>query len=197
VSNRKATDSRRFGFCIRCLAAAGPALLLKEHHIRGRKSNPASVVFICQPCHDASEIPHGGPIETESDLLERKCALLVSSRSLVSVLENRASIVAGFQSDNRDGPSIAITPGGFTLSGLLGAVGFSGRRYYLVPSGMIDQFVTDPSDRSWNADGIGGPAGDTGWVRFKGTAENVLNKFLDLHAQQGEPGGSIEALKQD
>jgi len=152
-------------------------------------------VFICEACHSVSEGP-GGPITKESDILEKKNALLISSSSLLFVIENRENIVAAFHASNRDGPSCDFGPGGISLVGYLGAVGVSGRRYYLVPPDKIDGCVSDPSDTSWNQDGIGGPAGSFGWVRFQaGPLDNVLTKFIDLHSAQGNPGESLEALR--
>lgn len=84
-----------------------------------------------------------------------------------------------------------------TLGGFFGAVGFSGKKYYLVPPDRMDECVTSPGDKTWNEDGIGGPPGDIGWVRFQGGNNNVLNKFIDLHAEQGNPGGDLELLRQN
>ena len=78
----------------------------------------------------------------------------------------------------------------------LGAIGLSGKMYYLIPPDKTDGTVSDPNDKSWFKDGISGSAGDVGWVRFNGGCNNVLNKFIDLHAEQGNPGGSLEALRQ-
>jgi hypothetical protein len=196
-TDRKKNDARRFGFCLRCLAPVSGAVVLQEHHIRGRKTLPSSIVFICEPCHSDAEGPEG-PITRESDILENKNALLISSSSLLFVIENRANIIGAFQMCNRDAPSTSIGPGGIMLLGHLGAVGYSGKRYYLVPPDKIDMCVSDPSDTSCNQDGIGGPAGNFGWVRFQGgPTHNVLAKFIDLHTAQGNPGESLEALRQD
>src|SRR5262249_21742170 len=108
-TNRKKNDARRFGFCLRCLAPVSNSVVLQEHHIRGRATLPSSVVFVCGPCHAAAEGPEG-PISAESDILENKNALLISSSSLVFVIENRHKMIRAFAVSNRDGPSIQIGP---------------------------------------------------------------------------------------
>jgi hypothetical protein len=77
-----------------------------------------------------------------------------------------------------------------------GAIGRSGRRYYFIPKESIDKFVEELSPAA-QRDGIGGPAGGVGWVRFKGSGTNILNRFIELHQHQGSRGADLTELRQD
>lgn len=87
-TNRKKSDARRFGFCLRCLRPVEAEVILQEHHVHGRKTLPSSVVFICEGCHQAAEGP-GGPIAKETELLTKKNHLMLRSSDKTTQQEKR------------------------------------------------------------------------------------------------------------
>jgi hypothetical protein len=153
-------------------------------------------VFICDSCNPHVE-DRSGPIESESRALSLKRDLLVQSRALRWVIGNWQPIVDGFVTSNRNGVSVNFAPGSGGWQPPFGAVGHSGRKYYFIPPVHLDDFVEAPTNLTWAEDGIGGPACDANWVRFKGTVQNILNKFLDAHKDEGSPGGDLDMLRQD
>jgi hypothetical protein len=196
MTNRKHSDARRFGFCTRCLLPAGPSRLLLEHHVYGRKNDHTAIVFICYPCN-----PHveniAGPIPNESSALSLKRDLLVQSQALRWVVSNWEPIVDGLAGRNMNGVGMIITPGTSGWQPPFGAVGHSERNYYFIPPDHLDEFVEAPTNPTWVEDGIGGPAGGADWVRFKGAKQNILNRFLDAHRDEGMPGVNLEMLRQN
>lgn len=192
MSSRKANDERRFPFCLRCLLPPGVVGSLIEHHTYGRRTRPGQVVFICRACNVFAETPEG-PVEAETRILEKKKELLISSSALRFVIEHRERIVAGFATVNRNGPNLIYGQG---YTGPLGAVGRSGRNYYFVEPGSLDGFVAEPNDPAPGSDGIGGAAGGVAWVRFKGGATNVLDRFVDEHHRHKPSAGDLTQLRQ-
>lgn len=193
MANRKQFDARRFGFCVRCLSPPGPETPLVEHHPFGRNTNAASVVFICEPCHPCVETPDG-PVPSESTMLLEKTRLLVGSPALRWTIRKREEVAKGFVTKNSNGPSLDV---GVGFRPPFGAIGVSGRRYYFIPPEHCDQFVETPTNPNSFEDGVGGPAGGAVWSRFKGRDQNILNKFIDLHAEQESPGVDLTVLRQD
>lgn len=196
MANRKHSDARRFGFCARCLQPTGPDRPLVEHHVSGRKNDHTAIVFICPPCHPHVE-NNAGPIPDESRALSLKRDLLVQSSSLRWVVSNWQPISNGLATGNKGGVGAIITPGGGGWQPPFGAVGQSGQKYYFIPPDHLDEFVEIPTRPTWKEDGIAGPACDANWVRFKGAAQNILNKFLDAHRSAGSPGIDLEMLRQN
>ena len=200
MASRKNSDARRFDFCTRCLGPWGPERLLVEHHLRGRKNDHTAIVFICKDCHphvENSAAPIKGPIKAESRALSLKRDLLVQSRALRWVVKNSQAIVDGFVTNNRKGPNQTFSPGSAGWEPPFGAVGHSGEKYYFIPPDHLDGFVEAPTNPTSIDDGIGDPAGDANWVRFKGTPENILDTFLDAHRDEGSPGEvDVEMLRQ-
>jgi len=196
MANRKHSDARRFEFCTRCLVLAGPERPLLEHRVYGRKNDHTAIVFICHPCNPHVE-NSAGPIEAESRALSLKRDLLVQSPALRWVVKNWQPIVGGFMTANRNGVSVIVTPGSGGWQPPFGAVGHSGRKYYFIPPDHLDRFVDAPTSPTWAEDGIGGPADGVDWVRFTGKRQNILNRFLDAHRDEGSPGVDLEMLRQD
>ncbi|MHC4671718.1 MAG: hypothetical protein ACYTF1_02205 [Planctomycetota bacterium] len=194
--NRKHSDARRFDFCTRCLLPAGPNRSLIEHHVFGRKKDHTAIVFICHDCNQHVE-NNSGPIVVESRVLSLKRDLLIQSRALRWVVKNWEPIVDGFIKGNRNGVGTALAPGSGGWLPPFGAKGLSGRKYYFIPPDHLDEFVEVPTSPTWTEDGIGGPASNANWVRFKGTEQNILNKFLDAHKNQGSPGVDLDMLRQN
>lgn len=192
MSQRKKKDQRRFDFCIRCLRDATNANPLIEHHLKGRRTDPADVVFICNKCKPFVE-NQNGPVIAESDILRKKKSLLINSPSLVWIIKNRKNIISSFQQKNRNGPSLMLGSG---YSGSFGAIGNSGRKYFFIDPQYIDSSAEIPSDIDPQKDGVGGPAGGTNWMRFKGREGNVLNSFIELHRKHVPPEGNISELMQ-
>ncbi|MCZ6691182.1 MAG: hypothetical protein O7H41_16470 [Planctomycetota bacterium] len=193
MSRRKKNDPRRLDFCLRCLRPSAQNGPLVEHHTRGRRTRPGEVVFICPDCHSLVE-DESGPIPAESMSLDDKKRLLLSSSSLLYVVGNRERILSGFVDRNRKGPDLLFGRG---FMGHLGAVGYSGKKYYFVAPDSMDGLVFEPSDPAPREDGIGDPAGGSAWVRFQGHEGNILSAFIDAHASRGSPGGDLSALAQD
>lgn len=196
MANRKHSDAHRFGFCTRCLQPAGPNRLLLEHHVLGRKNAHAAIVFICHPCNPHVE-NNAGPIPSESHALSLKRDLLVQSCALRWVVSKWQQIFNGLVSGNKSGVGLIGIPGAGEWQPPFGAVGQSGRKYYFIPPEHLDKFVEVPTSPTWNEDGLGGPACDANWVRFKGAEQNILNKFLDVHRGEGSPGIDLEMLRQN
>ena len=194
--NRKQSDARRFGFCTRCLQPAGLDRPLLEHHVFGRRNDHTAIVFICHPCNPNVE-DDAGPIQAESRALSLKRDLLVQSPALRWVIANCHPIIDGFVTQNRNGVSMNLIPGGGQWQPPFGAVGHSGRKYYFIPPDHVDEFVEAPTNLPWTEDGLGGPAGGAEWLRFRGKGQNVLNRFLDAHKDEGSPGVDLEILRQD
>jgi len=195
MANRKHSDARRFDFCTRCLEATGPGRELAEHHLHGRKNHHTAIVFVCNPCHDAVEDANG-PIAAESAALAQKRNLLVQSRALRWIIRNWKPVVAGLEIRNTNGVGMSISPGSTGWQPPFGAVGSSGRKYYFIPPDHRDEFVETPVTPTPAEDGVGEPAGGASWIRFRGEHDNVLNRFLDLHAAQGSLGVALEILRQ-
>jgi len=129
-----------------------------------------------------------------------KTRLLVASSSLRWIMEHRDLVVQGFVQGNRSAPRLRIGPRGAEHTGLFGAVGKSGRRYYFVAvqpgqrkDGAVE--VVDPVD-----DGVeAAPRSETAtgtWVRFLGDDGGVLTAFINAHARQVLPTADISALRQ-
>ncbi len=196
MSNRKHSDAKRFDFCTRCLLPTGPDRLLLEHHVHGRKNDHTAVVFVCYSCNPHVE-NSDGPIKAESLALTHKRNFLIQSRALRWVVLNWQPIVAGFAVFNRNGVGLVMSPDSSGWLPPFGGVGCSGRKYYFIPPDQCDDFVEPPTNPTWAEDGMGGPAGAADWVRFKGNTQNLLNKFLDVHRDQGSPGSDLEGLRQD
>ena len=173
---------------------AGPGRLLIEHHVFGRKNGHTAIAFICESCKPAVENADG-PIADESRALVAKRDLFVQSSALRWVVRNWEAIAAGIVSQNRNGVSVILGPKGTGWQPPFGAVGLSGRRYYFIPSEHCDEFVEVASQPSALEDGVGGPPAGGEWVRFKGRKQNVLNKVLDIHADEGSPGVDLESLR--
>lgn len=194
--NRKQNDPRRFSFCIRCLQPFGLGRDAEEHHTFGRKTNHTAIVFLCPQCHSRVE-NSTGPVVAESTALESKKGLLIKSSALRWVIANYQLIKDGFLIGNKNGPGLNLTAGTGSWLPPYGAVGHSGRKYYFVPPDHTDDFVAEPTDMTWTNDGLGGPAGGAKWFRFKGSEDNILNKFLDEHRNQKSPGDNLDMLRQD
>lgn len=192
--NRKQSDARRFGFCTRCLQPAGVNRPLLEHHVYGRKNDHTAIVFICHPCNPHVE-NQTGPILSESRALSLKRGLLVQSRALRWVVANYQPMIDGFVTNNKNGVSANLTPDGGDWQPPFGAVGHSGKKYYFVPPAHADEFVEAPTNPPSIEDGIGDPAGGAKWVRFRGESQNILNRFLDAHKDEGLPGVDLEMLR--
>ena len=193
--NRKQSDARRFGLCTRCLQPADINRPLLEHHVYGRKNDHTAIVFICHPCNPHVE-NNAGPIQSESRALSLKRDLLVQSRALRWIITNYQAMIDGFLTRNRTGVGANVTPdGGWQPP--FGAVGHSGRKYYFIPPAHVDEFVEEPANPTSLEDGVGGPACGAKWMRFRGKAQNILNRFLDAHMDEGSPGVDLEVLRQD
>jgi hypothetical protein len=191
------------GFCTRCLRVPAPPNAIAEHHIHGRTPRPEETLLVCDECHaalDGLQRDDANAYVAETAAIREKTRLLVASPSLLWVVEHRDLVVQGFMQGNRHAPRSSIGPQGVEYSGLFGAVGKSGRRYYFVAvqpgqpaDGAVD--VVDPTD-----DGVRGavPGGPTsgGWIRFRGSDGGVLNAFINAHARQVLPTEDLSPLRQ-
>ena len=124
--------------------------------------------------------------------MKEKKALLLSSSSLRWVIKNHENIIESFKVQNRNGPSLTISPAGKNYNGYFGALGYSGAKYYFVPSEHEDNYITFSKNEALN-DGIGG-ATEGGWATFRGENSNILCKFLSFHKQHNPNTRYIESL---
>ncbi|MEN6495354.1 MAG: hypothetical protein ABFD16_13825, partial [Thermoguttaceae bacterium] len=178
------------------LQPAGVNRPLLEHHVFGRRNDHTAIVFICHHCNPHVENA-AGPIQAESRALSLKRDLLVQSKALRWVIANCQDVIDGITTQNKNGVCMNVTPDGGQWHPPFGAVGHSGRKYYFIPPSHIDEFVEPPTDTPWAEDGLGGPAGGAEWLRFRGKEQNILNRFLNAHRDEGSPGVNLEILRQD
>jgi hypothetical protein len=160
-------------------------------------------VFICDRCHVALlELERGdaNAYAAANAAIIEKTRLLVASPSLRWVMEHRELVAQGFVEGNRAAPSLTVGASGVEHTGLFGAVGESGRRYYFVGAqpgqakdGAVE--VVDPVADGVEAAPRSEPA--TGaWVRFLGDDGGVLTAFINAHARQVLPTADLSALRQ-
>jgi len=195
-------DARRFGFCIRCLEYPNARNILTEHHTEGRATHRNQVVFICNGCHveiNRIESQDKSAYDSENAAMLDKTRMLISSRSLRFVIEHRDRVADGFAIRNRNGPGVQVRPKGMEFSGLFGAVGTTGRRYYFVPvSSNSDDKVVDVYDTPDGIGGVGGIGTATGgWIRFRGEGGGILASFIRAHRKHAGVAEQLDAIEHD
>jgi len=160
------------------------------------------VVFICNGCHveiNRIESQDKSAYDSENAAMLDKTRMLISSRSLRFVIEHRDRVADGFAIRNRNGPGVQVRPKGMEFSGLFGAVGTTGRRYYFVPvSSNSDDKVVDVYDTPDGIGGVGGIGTATGgWIRFRGEGGGILASFIRAHRKHAGVAEQLDAIEHD